>query len=216
MKPQKLKSFYELKRLSRELQKTTIPKEDKPAPTSVPQYLSDSQLFQASMEDVTPLGWSADSTLSREPVEIANPGQTEDEGLRLLNAFMEGKIPIDLTVSGEYVEGAPSPEGKKWLDSLRSGRFAVEAHCDLHGLTILDARQLLEKFIRRSLQKGFGCIRLVHGRGHHSPNDPPILKEQLQRWLCSRRMSRYVVAYTSARMHDGGGGALYVLLHRHR
>ena len=216
MKPQILKSFDELKRLSRESQEPTKPSVDKPAASSVPEYLSDSDLFQASMEDVIPLGWSTDSTLTRQPVEVANPGQTEDEGLRLLNAFVEGKIPIDLTVSGVYVEGAPNPEGKKWLDSLRSGRFAVEAHCDLHGLTILDARQLLGKFVRQSLQKGYGCIRLVHGRGHHSPNDPPILKEHLQRWLCSRRMSRYVVAFTSARLHDGGGGALYVLLHRRK
>jgi DNA-nicking Smr family endonuclease len=30
--------------------------------------------------------------------------------------------------------------------------------------------------------------------------------------LCSRRLSRHVVAYTSARLCDGGGGAVYVLL----
>ena len=47
--------------------------------------------------------------------------------------------------------------------------------------------------------------RLEHK--HHS-----VLKESIQRWLCTRRMSRHVIAYTSARRCDGGGGAVYVLL----
>jgi DNA-nicking Smr family endonuclease len=29
-------------------------------------------------------------------------------------------------------------------------------------------------------------------------------------------MSHHIMAYTSARLHDGGGGALYVLLHRRK
>jgi DNA-nicking Smr family endonuclease len=41
-----------------------------------------------------------------------------------------------------------------------------------------------------------------------------VLKELLQKWLNSRRISRHVIAYTSACSSDGGGGAVYVLLRR--
>ena len=36
---------------------------------------------------------------------------------------------------------------------------------------------------------------------------------EVTRWLSSRRMSRTVVAFASARWKDGGSGALYVLLY---
>jgi DNA-nicking Smr family endonuclease len=126
---------------------------------------------------------------------------------------MEGRVPIDVRLSGEYVEGSPDPRGRAFLEHLSNGRFAVEAHLDLHGLSSPEARDRFETFIRRSLQRGLGCIRIVHGRGHHSP-DGAVLKEHVQKWLSSRRMSRHTVAYTSARLHDGGGGAVYVLLRR--
>ena len=50
----------------------------------------------------------------------------------------------------------------------------------------------------------------------NSPGNTPVLKSSLQRWLSTRRMSRYVVAYASAPMSDGGVGAVYVLLRRAR
>ncbi|HEX2520826.1 MAG TPA: Smr/MutS family protein, partial [Terriglobia bacterium] len=161
-----------------------------------------------------PLGWSSIASTRLIPIEIPNPQESEDEGLQLLTDFVKGRVPIDVVVSGEYVEGAPDPRGKLWLESLRSGQFAVQAHLDLHGLGILDARGQFEKFIRNCLWQALGCVRIVHGRGQHSADGHPLLKEQLQRWLCSRRMSRHIVAYTSARLRDGGGGALYVLLKR--
>jgi hypothetical protein len=36
--------------------------------------------------------------------------------------------------------------------------------------------------------------------------------DAIQRRLCSRHLSRHVIAYTSARLCDGGGGAVYILL----
>jgi DNA-nicking Smr family endonuclease len=166
------------------------------------------------MQDVTQLGWSSDSLTRSTPIEIPNPQESENEGLKLLTNFVNGQVPIDFLVSGEYVEGAPDPQGKRWLESLRTGHFAVQAHLDLHGLSILEARGQFEKFIQNCMWQAYGCVRIVHGRGQHSADGHAVLKEHLQKWLCSRRMSRHIVAYTSARLGDGGGGALYVLLKR--
>jgi DNA-nicking Smr family endonuclease len=57
-------------------------------------------------------------------------------------------------------------------------------------------------------------VKVICGRGINSAGDTGVLKEHLQRWLASRRMSRHVVAYASAPYADGGVGAVYVLLRR--
>ncbi|MGH9425928.1 MAG: Smr/MutS family protein [Terriglobia bacterium] len=216
MKPTTYHSFVELKRLLRSAKTPVPPFSGKPAPEPIraAPAVPDDELFELSMQDVTQLGWSSISSPGLIPIEILNPQESEDEGLQLLTDFVNGRVPIDVVVSGEYVEGAPDPRGKRWLESLRTGHFAVQAHLDLHGLGILDARGQFEKFIRDCLSQTYGCVRIVHGRGQHSTDGHPLLKEHLQKWLCSRRMSRHIVAYTSARLLDGGGGALYVLLKR--
>jgi DNA-nicking Smr family endonuclease len=216
MKRDTYHSFVELKKLLRS-EKASVPVpsvKPAPEPVQVSAVVPDNELFEQSMQDVTPLGWSSISSPGLIPIEIPNPQESENEGLKLLTDFVNGRVPIDVVVSGEYVEGAPDPRGKRWLESLRTGQFAVQAHLDLHGLGILDARDQFEKFIRNCLWQSYGCVRIVHGRGQHSDDGHPLLKEHLQRWLCSRRMSRHIVAYTSARLRDGGGGALYVLLKR--
>jgi DNA-nicking Smr family endonuclease len=164
------------------------------------------------MEDVNPLGWSDVPLSNARPIEIQNPRQSEDEGLRLLKEFVSGQGQIDLRLTEEYIEGAPHPKGKLLLEELRTGHFSVQAHLDLHGASRLESKELLEHFILRCQQSGFTCIRIIHGRGQHSPGDQPILKEQVQKWLNSRRIAKHIVAYTSATLADGGGGALYVLL----
>jgi DNA-nicking Smr family endonuclease len=215
MKPTTYRSFVELKTLLRatKTKEAVLATKPTPQPVRVSTSVSDNELFEQFMQDVTPLGWSNIASKSV-PIEIPNPQESEDEGLQLLTDFVKGRVPIDVVVSGEYVEGAPDPRGRLWLESLRSGQFAVQAHLDLHGLSILDARGQFEKFIRNCLFQALGCVRIVHGRGQHSFDGHPLLKEHLQRWLCSRRMSRHIVAFTSARLRDGGGGALYVLLKR--
>jgi DNA-nicking Smr family endonuclease len=36
----------------------------------------------------------------------------------------------------------------------------------------------------------------------------------LKRWMATARFARHVLAFASARPHDGGTGAVYVLLRR--
>jgi|RhiMetdeSRZDD1v2_1073273.scaffolds.fasta_scaffold07541_15 DNA-nicking Smr family endonuclease len=217
MKPATFKAFQALGDLVRERKLHLVPSNEKPLPTALPwtRGLSDQDLFLMAMRDVFPLGWSS-KPLGRRvlPVEVPNPRESEDEGLKLLMEFVSGKGAIDLIASGEYIEGAPDPGGHVLLEQLRTGHFAVQAHLDLHGLAVREARESLEKFIRRSLHLGHGCVRIIHGRGRHSLGGHALLKEHLQKWLGTRRMARHIVAYTSAPLCDGGGGALYVLLRK--
>ena len=216
MKTATYKALEGLGQLVRQKRLKLSPATYKPLPAAIsfPENLSDAELFEFSMRDVVSLGWSTVPSLPSEPIEIQNPQQSEDEGLRLLTEFIAGKGAVDLLVSGEYIEGSPHPRGHLLLEDLRTGHFAVQAHLDLHGLSAKQAKERFDKFIRRSLNLSHGCIRIIHGRGHHSMDGEAVLKEHVQRWLNSRRMSRHVIAYTSARLCDGGGGALYVLLRR--
>jgi DNA-nicking Smr family endonuclease len=178
----------------------------------MPQGLSDGELFEFAMKDVKSLGWSAIPLHNRPPVEIQAQDE-EGDALRALEQFVrEGNVDIENTA--EYIEGSVHPQGRLYLNDLRSGRFSVRAHLDLHGLNSQDARFVLEEFLLESVRSGFSCVRVIHGRGRHSHKHHPILKENIQRWLCTRRMSRHVIAYTSARRCDGGGGAVYVLLRK--
>src|SRR4030095_17265075 len=125
MKPPPYLSFVELKTLLR----SDKPQAPVPSPKPVPEpvrisaAVPDNELFEQSMEDVKPLGWSTTSSTCLIPIEIPNPQESEDEGLQLLIDFVNGRVPIDVVVSGEYVEGAPDPRGRLWLESLRTWLF---------------------------------------------------------------------------------------------
>jgi DNA-nicking Smr family endonuclease len=73
-------------------------------------------------------------------------------------------------------------------------------------------RPALERFLRESQRLGHSCVRIIHGRGMHSESEPSFVKREVTKWLSSKRLSRTVVAFASARWTDGGSGAVYVLL----
>jgi DNA-nicking Smr family endonuclease len=189
--------------------------EAQPAPFPMeflPENLPDDELFLFAMRGVKSLGWSSVPLHNRPPLEIQTQDDEQD-ALRVLEQFVrEGNVEIEQTA--EYIEGSVQPHGRLYLDDLRSGRFSVQAHVDLHGLNLQEARFVLDEFLLESVRAGFTCVRVIHGRGRHSHKHHPVLKENIQRWLCTRRLARHVIAYTSARRCDGGGGAVYVLLRK--
>jgi DNA-nicking Smr family endonuclease len=176
----------------------------------LPTGMADDELFGHAMQGVRALGWSAVPLHHRPPLEI-KPQDDEAEALRVLEEFLKnGDVEVDQTP--EYIERAVHPHGRLYLQDLHAGRFSVQAWLDLHGMNQNEARYALDDFILASVRASLSCVRVIHGRGRHSHKKQPILKDAIQRWLCSRRLGRHVVAYTSARLCDGGGGAVYVLL----
>jgi len=178
----------------------------------LPPGVPDEELFGHAMRDVKALGWSAVPLHHRPPREI-QPQNDEAEALRVLEEFLKhGDVEVEQTP--EYIEAAVHPHGRLYLQDLRAGRFSVQAWLDLHGMNQNEARFALDEFILASVRASLSCVRVIHGRGRHSHKKQPILKDAIQRWLCSRRLGRHVVAYTSARLCDGGGGVVYILLRR--
>lgn len=95
------------------------------------------------------------------------------------------------------------------LRKLRRGEWSVQGEIDLHGHTSDEAHDALADFLDDARQRGYRCVRVVHGKGLTSPNREPVLKGKVRQWL-----SRWdeVLAYCEAPPHAGGGGAVLVLL----
>ena len=81
-------------------------------------------------------------------------------------------------------------------------------------MTQVEAKAEVERFLLESRRIGRRCVVIVHGRGLHSKDQQPVLKERVTVWLTQARLGRLVLAFCTARPHDGGAGALYVLLRR--
>jgi DNA-nicking Smr family endonuclease len=131
-----------------------------------------------------------------------------------LRALVKGDAPFDLADGDEFVEGRVAGLDPNLVRKLRRGEFAVQGHVDLHGLTRQEAKKSVEDFLRASRSGGKRCVLVVHGRGLHSKDQLPVLKDALRGWLSTARFSRHVLAFATARPADGGAGAIYVLLRR--
>ncbi len=95
------------------------------------------------------------------------------------------------------------------LKKLRRGHWTVQGEIDLHGHTIDEAHDALSDFIVAARQRGYRCVRAIHGKGLTSPNKEPVLKGRVRRWLAHWDE---VLAYCEAPPHAGGGGAVMILL----
>lgn len=136
------------------------------------------------------------------------------EAVDQLRALVSGDAPFDLADGDEFVEGRVAGLDPNLVRKLRRGEFAVQGHVDLHGLTREEAKAAVERFLRASRNAGKRCVLVVHGRGLHSRDQLPVLKDALRAWLSTARFARHVLAFATARPADGGAGAVYVLLRR--
>jgi DNA-nicking Smr family endonuclease len=136
------------------------------------------------------------------------------EALDQLRALVSGEAPFDIADTDEFIEGRAAGVDAGIARKLRKGEYAVQGHIDLHGLTREEAKQAVDRFLKAARADGKRCVLVVHGRGMHSRDQVPVLKEALRTWLATARFGRHVLAFATARPQDGGAGALYVLLRR--
>ena len=181
-------------------------------PKKIDERLSDDEAFAAEMEGVDQLGWSETPLEIPAPFEIPVWADNESQALGELEAFVAGRGEMDPFATGEGIEGASSARARRLLPRLKKGDFSVQDQIDLHGFSLDHAKESLERFLKSAQHKSLSCVRIVHGRGKHSPCEPHAMKRAVTRWLSSRKLRRTVVAFASARWRDGGSGAVYVLL----
>jgi DNA-nicking Smr family endonuclease len=215
-KPPKKRTFANrpLKDLSR-LKSTVRPRrvvEEKPADESPPE--DDEKLFAEAMSGVTPMD-ARDESLPPEPKLNAAPSREEQEEAEVMQALrdlVEGEAPLSIHQTDEAIEGAVDGLDSRIMGKLRRGEFSVQDHLDLHGFTRDEARVKVEAFLLAAIAQGKRCVLIIHGRGHGSKDNIPVLKNALKSWLQRRALRKKVLAFSTAQAFDGGAGAIYVLL----
>jgi DNA-nicking Smr family endonuclease len=174
------------------------------------------QLFLAAMEGVTPLarGKRRHRRPSRASVQSPDQPNEATEALKRLEKLVTHGEGFVVAHTPEYIEGAEPQTDPRLTRRLHAGHFSVQAHIDLHGMTVAEAQEAFNRFIGQATLTGKRTVLVVHGRGLSSPQKP-VLKTKVREWLSSGAWRKWVLAYASARPCDGGTGATYVLL-RHR
>jgi DNA-nicking Smr family endonuclease len=185
-----------------------------PAPPP-PREASEEELWASATSGARPVERGADVVGPRPPRGAPETFWHPDlEAVDALRAIVSGDAPFDLSDGDEFIEGRAPGVSQDIVRKLRRGEFAVQGHVDLHGLTREEAKGQVEAFLRASRSAGKRCVLVVHGRGLHSKDQLPVLKDALRTWLSTARFSRHVLAFATARPADGGAGAIYVLLRR--
>lgn len=176
---------------------------------------SEEELWRTATTGVRPIGRGPDTVGPAPPRGAPETFWHPDlDAVDELRALVSGDAPFDLADSDEFIEGRVAGVDPSIVRKLRHGEFAVQGHVDLHGLTREEAKRAVERFLRSSRTAGKRCVLVVHGRGIHSKDQLPVLKDALRTWLSTARFGRHVLAFATARPVDGGAGAIYVLLRR--
>ena len=92
---------------------------------------------------------------------------------------------------------------------------------DLHGHSLEEANEIVERFIRKSYEEKVGKIKVVTGKGLHSKNeDDPyvskdlgILKYSVPEFINKNKdLMKKIIGIEEADIKDGGSGAFYIYL----
>ena len=173
------------------------------------------RLFFEAMSGVTPI--SKGNYVERTVEDPHSDGPIdqiefeESEALARLNNLVQSGDGFRVTDTSEYIDGVGYHVNPAVTKYLHRGNFSVQAHIDLHGLTVVGAKEALDGFFRESIETGKRTVLVIHGRGLSSP-DKPILKTKVHEWLTTGSWRKWVIAFTSAHRRDGGTGATYVML----
>ncbi len=192
-------------------------KAPEPPPKAREEALSDAELFAAAVGALPRRGADPRGRASAPPPPKAAelPLRDEDtEALGELAALVGGDAIFDISDSTEFIEGCVEGLDRKVLRKLKRGEFDVAAKLDLHGLRREPAREAVLDFITRCQRDQKRCVLIVTGRGKGSEDQIPVLKNLLKLWLERGPIAKKILAFSTARPHDGGTGALYVLLRK--
>ena len=180
---------------------------------------SDAELFRRAMQEsgVRPARLQQQRNPPDNNKTIAKPTTVKTNkaaptlSARTLSARTTPPRPVllDQTTEGPQVLFVREGVGKPTIRKLRSGLIRIDESIDLHGMRSIEAARALENFLEESIEHGYACIEIIHGKGQRSEQAGGILKPMAIHWL---KQQPEVVAFCSAIASHGGSGATCVLL----
>jgi DNA-nicking Smr family endonuclease len=171
----------------------------------------DENLFRDAVKNVKPLKIKSktfeEARSKPKPKPIAKKF-LEDERKVLLDSISDDYIFEDMETEGGllFLRSGHSPD---ILKKLKKGYWVVQGSIDLHGMISQEAKSYIVDYIQDCKKRHIRCIRIIHGKGIGSKNKEPVLRNKVKNWLAQKDE---VIAYAQAPKHDGGSGAVIVLL----
>jgi DNA-nicking Smr family endonuclease len=172
----------------------------------------DIDLAQA-FADVSRLPPTTRARIERQrPAPVPQQRLADDRDALLASKFGSEPAPHTWDAGQEHESGQTFVRrglGSELLGKLRRGHWSLQGDIDLHGMGVEQAHDALADFLVDARNRGYRCVRVIHGKGLTSPGREPILKGKVRKWLSHWDE---VLAYSEAPQFAGGGGAVLVLL----
>ncbi len=116
--------------------------------------------------------------------------------------------PTQKTTSLKKVNVAPQAMSRKDIRGVE-----IDGRIDLHGMTIAQAEQALERFLRHAQERGYRTVLVITGKGALSA--PTTLRKQFPEWLKSSPFRELVISFSHpVKPQHGGEGAFYMRVRR--
>lgn len=173
--------------------------------------MPDDDLFMAEMADVRPLKGD----------KLQPDIQYQTDAALALHRKAQAKINGYyelMTLNAEEIEVVDPEESVSFkrqgiqsavFQRLAKGDYPIKAELNLVGLKHRQAREALVNFVLKSQSLGIRNVIVIHGKGMNSKPFPGVMKSLVVAWL--RQLSE-VMGFHSALKHQGGTGALYLML----
>jgi DNA-nicking Smr family endonuclease len=167
------------------------------------------EAFLEAMKDVRKV--DRDKERVRGPARDTTSPRSGGDGMRIMGEILKDSSPFNVINLPEYMEGYVDDINPLIIEKLRNGEFSIQKVLDLHGLSAQDACEEFHAFLGEAVQSRLCCVKVIHGRGLRS-RQGPVLKEKLKEWIVRAMHRKWVVAFASSGMADGGPGATTILL----
>ncbi len=141
--------------------------------------------------------------------QTQNTHKTATIGTQMSNSAFSNHCEMKTLSAADTLNFCSKNIQKNAFRKLRRGQFPIADELDLHGLTSLQARELLLDFLKHVTIPSRHCVHIIHGKGHRSADNKAILKTKVNHWL---QQHPRVLAFHSCLPADGGTGAVYVII----
>jgi len=170
---------------------------------------SSDDLFQEAMAAVTPIETpkkiqakkkpKRHATASPAPISTHHPSGPRHRS-----------VPVRITSDTLLANGI----SQERLKRLAGGDPPIDFELDLHGCNRDRSLELLDISVSRMLQNGQRVLCIVHGRGLHSSDQMPVLKQTVYQWLLSGPANHEILA--AIPKPGTRGGSCLVMLRRQK
>jgi len=205
------------KKLLKSLKKTLIKKQKSDKITARAEQIKkmhdtcEADIFREAMSGVAPLTSNNNHHKDEKPkLKLStnqHPSMFEEE--LFVHDMLSDEREVTEVNSEEILSFCKSGIQKSVFKKLRTGSYRISDELDLHGCNLKQAKKTLLYYLQEAVQFEGCCVRIIHGKGHRSNDNKPVLKTQVNHWLSEHER---VLAFHSAKAKDGGTGAVYVLL----